>query len=123
MSMYLHLPPTGSSAFQLGLLSVGFVLGVVLPFTVMYVLGKKVASESLKPIMVCTFLGCWIGGVAVWAVLVCINYLYSGGYGWHLTLEYTLWTIWKVFSTAFSAIFFVSLVGLLLAHWQKTVDK
>jgi hypothetical protein len=107
----------------LGLGPVRFVFGVVLPFAVMYVLGKKVALKSIKPIMMCTFLGCWIGGVAILAVHEYILYPGVGSYSWGLILQFTLWTIWEIFSTAFSAVFFVSLAALLFAHWQKTVDK
>jgi hypothetical protein len=89
----------------------------------MYVLGKKVALKSNKPIMVCTFLGCWIGGVAILAVNKYIQNPDVGGYSGGLILQLTLWTIWEIFSTAFSAIFFVSLAALLFAYYQKTVDK
>ena len=119
-----HLLPISSYSWTiLGLGPVRFVFGVVLPFVVMYVLGKKVALKSIKPIMVCTFLGCWIGGVAILAVQEYILYPGVGGYSGGLILQFTLWTIWEIFSTAFSAVFFVSLAALLFAHWQKTVEK
>jgi hypothetical protein len=89
----------------------------------MYFLSKKVALKSIKPIMVCTFLGCWIGGVAILAVQQYIQNPDVGGYSGALILQFTLWIIWEIFSTAFSAVFFVSLAALLFAHCQKTVDK
>lgn len=103
---------------------VQLVFGVALPFAVMYVLSTKVSSESIfKSTMVSTFLGCWLGGVTIFAVNILITFSSGGSYGYDSILQTTLWVIWTIFATAFSSIFFVSLAAILFAYYQKQLTK
>ncbi len=99
-----------------------FVFGVVLPFLIMYGLGKRVEPTSeFKPIIVSIFAGCWIGGVSAFAVDFFIS-LYRGSEYTYFRF-YPLWAPWILFTFAFSELFFVSLTAVLYAHYKRTVGE
>jgi hypothetical protein len=126
LAMWLHLYRLGPSLYSwvvLGLAPVRLVFGVALPFAVMCILSTEVSLESVKSIMVATFLGCWIGGVTIFAFNIFITYLGGSSYGYDSILQTTLWIIWTIFATAFSSIFFVSLAAILFAYYQKQLTK
>ena len=125
LAIWLHLYQLSISLYSwivLGLAPIRLFFGVALPFAVVYVLSTKVSLESIKSIMVCTFLGCWIGGVTIFAVQIFITFFSGGSYGYDI-LQFTLLVIWTIFATAFSSIFFVSLAAILFAYYQKQLTK
>ena len=121
--LYLQLPPDLYSWIPLGLAPVQLVFGVILPFAVMYVLGTRIGLEVAKSAMVSTFLGCWTGGVATFAVDSYLIYFWRGSYSVDVSPQFILWLIWKTFSTAFSTVFFVSLAAILFAQYRKIAGK
>jgi len=126
LAMWLHLyqlPISLYSWIVLGLAPIRLVFGVALPFAVVYVLSTKVSLESIKSIMVSTFLGCWMSGVAIFAVQIFITFFSGGSYGYDSILQFTLWVIWTIFATAFSSIFFVSLAAILFAYYQRQLTR
>ena len=126
LGTWLHLyrlPMSLYSWISLGLAPVNLVFSVVLPFAVLYVLSMKATAKCKKPIMVSTFLGCWIGGLIVFSVHTYILYSSGGSFSSDSTFQLILWIIWEIFSTTLSAVFFVSLAAILFVHYQKTVNQ
>ena len=114
-----RLPMDIYSWIVIALAPVQLIFGVVIPFAVMYILATRISSV-VKSVIVSTFLGCWIGGVAV---LAFHTYLMRGSYGYDSLFQLAFWTIWEIFAKALSAIFFVSLAAILFAHYQRTVNR
>lgn len=99
----------------------GLVLGVLLPFVVMYLLSKTVTLQSMfRPVIISTFLGCWIGaaatGVANYAIILLSN-------GTTTSPLFIVWIALSIVADAFSLIFFVSLAAILFAHYRKTISQ
>ena len=123
--MWLHLYRLPISvlswiSFALAPVQLGFV--VLLPFGVMYIFSRRINSVPIfQSIIVSTFLGCWVGGVAIFVVDRFISSL--GGAIYDSVLLYTFWIIWSIFALAFSQIFFVSLAAILWAYYQKSINK
>lgn len=108
----------------LGLAPLQLLLGVALPFAIMYILSTKMPCESAyRPIMISTFLGCWIGQLASLIINTSITYVMTGGYSGTYLFYAVVLTLWQVFAQAFSSTFFISLGAILLAYYQQTTNK
>lgn len=119
-----RISPLFYSRFYYVFTVVQLACGVVLPFVIMYTLGKNVDSPSaFKPIMLSIFLGSWVGQVSVFVVNIFVNVLVQGGnyIGWDAIVW--LWTVWQLFALALSGVFFVSLAAVLFAYYQKTARE
>jgi len=108
-----------------GLSAVGLIIGVVLPFFAMYSLSHDVKETSaFKPIILSISLGCWIGHLVPYFSNVYVQLLLSGGSyidDWAWLAPF--WHAWQILLIAFSLIFFVSLSGILLVYYRKTLIK
>jgi len=108
--------------FLFSIVSVLLFLGltVFVPFVVMYFFGKS--SNLRLPsslLMLYPFLGCWLGTGAIHVVYYVVLILVSHSYSMAVQLVQTIAV--TIVQTAFSAVFFVCMTALLLAHYQKTV--
>lgn len=97
---------------------IGLVVGVILPFAVMYTLSKRIASQSeFGPIIASTFLGSWLGKVS----LEIVSFVITSGrldYQYDWIPIYQL--VWPIFALALSSFFFICLAAILFAYYQKT---
>lgn len=97
-----------------------FFVGVFLTFAFVYVLSiREISDQKLRPAIVSTFLGCWIGG----EIIVALNILIVFAQG--VQFESVSWgsifyVLWQIFAAAFSPILFVSLTAILYVYYQKT---
>ena len=94
------------------------LFGVFMPFAVVYVLTTRENPKTAKPLLITTFLGCWVGQLATIAIDRYITYFEIDD-----LLHFTLATTWQIFASLFSLTLFVSLTAILLAHHQKTTTN
>ena len=85
--------------------------GVFLPFAVMYFLAVRGNDEAIRPLLVSTFLGCWIGQLVIGGIDKYLTVIYSGFFDlFYLSLT----SVWEIFASLFSITLFVSLTAILL---------
>jgi hypothetical protein len=118
----------GFSTIGRGLTNFGFsilnmVVGVVLPFFVMYYFRNDVFQESkLKHSILFSFFGCWAGQFFSYFLNLLVQYLRSGGFiigGWYWFA--IIWHIWYIISLAVSRIFFVIFAAILFGYYVNVM--
>jgi hypothetical protein len=94
------------------------VLSVFLPFAVMYMISLKTPQGArLRPILLSTFLGCWLGGLINTAIQFFVTIQVSSWANVNLLL--TIYEIcWLIATAAFSGILFVSIAAIMLAYYR-----
>jgi hypothetical protein len=94
------------------------VLSVFLPFAVMYTMSLKTPQVArLRPILVSTFFGCWLGGLINTAIQFLVAVQFSSWANVNLLL--TIYELcWLIAIAAFSGILFVSLAAIMLAYYR-----
>jgi hypothetical protein len=97
---------------------VSFAIGIVLPFAVMYLLTMKLVEPTIKPVLIATFLGCWIGEAFTFVLSIFVTYLLGGSYGYDLFM-FAFYVPWGIFATAFSGILFISLTAIFFANFKR----
>jgi hypothetical protein len=122
LSLWMHfafpgLSPSFITWFSLAFAPVSFALSIALPFAVMYLLTTRHSGPQINPVIVSTFLGCWIGEASTLTLNILINYLLGGSHDLLLPVFYILWGL---FAAAFSATLFITLTAILLANYSKT---
>lgn len=117
-----RLSPLFFSSLVVGLAPVRLVFGVVVPFAIMYFLGKNVDLPSaFKPIIMSVFLGSWIGQVSVFFAGIFVNLTHGAYYSFALIAAFHV--AWEIIAGALSGIFFASLAAVLFAYYQKTARE
>lgn len=117
-----RLSPLFFSSLVVGLAPVRLAFGVVVPFVVMYFLGKNVDSPSaFKPIIISIFLGSWIGQVSVFLAGIFVNLTHGAYYSFAVIAVFHV--AWEIIAGALSGVFFASLAAVLFAHYQKTAKE
>jgi len=112
----------GSSIFQSStyfmLQPLQLVVNVFLPFAVMYLLTLNTTQQTrLRPILLATFFGCWLGGLINTAIQFFVTLRFSSWTSASLILTiYELF--WWIAVTAFSETLFVSIAAIMLAHYR-----
>jgi hypothetical protein len=104
--------------FSLAFAPISFAIGIVLPFAVMYLLIMKLIKPTIKPALIATFLGCWIGGTSTWVLNIFITHFLGGSYNYDPFI-FALYIILGIFSAAFSITLFVSLTAILFADLRR----
>jgi len=112
------LPVSFFGWFSLAFAPVSFGLSVALPFSVMYYLSQKVTDFShYRPIILSTFLGCWVGQVAGLILNIAVTNYLGSSYG--LDILSALYMLWSLFTAAFSSVFFISFSAILFAYYNR----
>jgi hypothetical protein len=100
-----------------------FVIAVVLPFAIMYLISTKIQSwTDMSSILISTFLGCLLGGLIhvifdwIPSFLLSVNYGYIG-----LLIGYEV--SFSIVQSAFSEILFVSIAAILFAYYRTHPDR
>ena len=99
---------------------VQLLCSVILPFAVMYITSRGISSEAIRSVILSTFLGCWIGGVIVLAINAYSIYSIVASFAFDHLFQIILGSMWEIFTTALSGIFFVCFAAILFAYYQKT---
>lgn len=94
------------------------ILSVFLPSAVMYTMSLKTCQETrLRPILVSTFFGCWLGGLINTAIQYFVTIQFSSWVNVNLLLTiYEL--LWLIAIAGFSEILFVSIAAIMLAYYR-----
>lgn len=115
---YPSFSPTSFAWFSLIFAPVSFVIGIVLPFMVMYLLTVRSVEPLTKLVFIATFVGCWIGEASTLILNVVVTHLLGGSYGYG-PLMFGLYLMWGLFAAAFSSTLFISLTAILLAYFRR----
>jgi hypothetical protein len=121
--VYLGLSTTSFVSYLLPLATL--VLSVILPAIVMYLMSTKIQSWSqVSPILISTFLGCFVGGTINSLVETFIPELFFaidyGRYGvFILMYEISI----SIVLASFSEVLFVSIAAILFAYYQTHADR
>lgn len=78
----------------------------------------KLIEPIIKPALIATFLGCWIGETSTLVLSILFTYLLGGSYSYDLFM-FTVYILWSIFSAAFSDILFVSLTAIFFAYFRR----
>ena len=100
------------------------LLAAFLPFAVMYLISTKISSTTqLWPIMLSTFLGCFIGGIINTAIQLTTAFYIGSSFG-TITFPILIYEIsMLIVVAAFSETFFASIAATLFAYYRTHPER
>lgn len=116
--IYPSFSPSSFAWFSLAFAPFSFVIGIVLPFVVMYLITVRYVEPLTKQVFIATFVGCWIGEASTLVFNVVVTYLLGSSYSYD-SLMFGLYLLWGLFAAAFSSTLFISLTAILLADFKR----
>lgn len=95
------------------------VLSVFLPFTIMYIMTLKTQQQArLRPILLATFFGCWLGGLINAAIQIFATLQFSSSWSYINPVVMVYELFWLIVQGAFLEILFVCMAAIMLAYYR-----